>query len=293
MKDWPSLLVADLSNGSTTFARLFKIKRRDGVIMPFTDCDTDLIVDDLSGDGALTYKAATGFNRGAIQNRSDLSVGNMQVIGVLDNAALNESDLRAGVYDFAAVWMYLVNHEAVGHGVGILKRGFLGQVSLIDNGFTAEFLSLTNAFAQQIIDIYTRDCSADVFDARCKVSPTSYTDSAVVASVSNARHSFVATITPLTSRASGFYDQGSAVWLTGNNAGKTCEIKTCDVASGATILFLPTSYAIQIGDTLNMRAGCDKLLSTCIDKFDDVDNFRGPAVFCPDLDQVTKTPSLI
>jgi hypothetical protein len=47
-------------------------------------------------------------------------------------------------------------------------------------------------------------------------------------------------------------------------------------ADEATVtLFMPMPFAIDIGDTVSLQVGCDKLLDTCITKFDNLLNFGG------------------
>lgn len=49
-----------------------------------------------------------------------------------------------------------------------------------------------------------------------------------------------------------------------------------DITSDELIsLFLPMPFVVEDGDTFGIAVGCDKRLATCIDKFDNVINFRG------------------
>ncbi len=55
MRSIPSALQAKLDSGATTLARCWIVTRRDGVVLGFTDHDSDLAV------GGSTCRAATGF----------------------------------------------------------------------------------------------------------------------------------------------------------------------------------------------------------------------------------------
>ena len=55
MKTLPPALATHVAGGLTTLCRCWRVDRRDGVVMGFTDFDRDLVFD------AVTYKAASGF----------------------------------------------------------------------------------------------------------------------------------------------------------------------------------------------------------------------------------------
>jgi uncharacterized phage protein (TIGR02218 family) len=84
---------------------LWTITRKDGTILRFTDHDADIII------GGVTYKAAVGYERTAVEANSNLAVGGMDVRGILDSTRIDENDLRAGRYDYADVEILLVDWE--------------------------------------------------------------------------------------------------------------------------------------------------------------------------------------
>jgi uncharacterized phage protein (TIGR02218 family) len=88
-------MLTHLASEVTTLATILKLTRGDGVVMGFTDHDRDITV------GGVTYEAAIGYTRSALSSKSDLSVDNLQVAGVIDSAGIADVDVRAGVYDYA------------------------------------------------------------------------------------------------------------------------------------------------------------------------------------------------
>lgn len=74
---------------------------------------------------------------------------------------------------------------------------------------------------------------------------------------------------------------GAVIWVTGDNAGTPAmEVKNfiADVNTDGDQqieLFLPMSYAIQVGDTALIYRGCDQTRPTCRDIFDNLVNHRG------------------
>jgi uncharacterized phage protein (TIGR02218 family) len=77
---------------------------------------------------------------------------------------------------------------------------------------------------------------------------------------------------PATWFASGYVE-----WTGGANAGRSAEVMLHDVAGGVVTLTLLQAPVRPIaeGDTFSIRAGCDKRLSTCRQKFENAANFRG------------------
>lgn len=75
--------------------------------------------------------------------------------------------------------------------------------------------------------------------------------------------------------ASQFWQFGKLTWLTGNNAGLALEVKS-SLNTGVVELSQLAWLDIQIGDTYQIEAGCDKsLVSHCNGKFDNGENYGG------------------
>jgi len=157
---------------TTSLATCWKLKRTDGVIIAATSLDIDIPFDlsaDGEGDGELIYKAATGFNRSALENSGDFRVGNMEVRGLLESTQITKEDIRAEIYDFAKVWIFQVNWKDLTDGELKLQRGYLGQISLRDELFVAEFRDLLDLFLTEVGEIVVEECPVDLFDSKCRV----------------------------------------------------------------------------------------------------------------------------
>lgn len=266
MKTISPALAAHMASGNTTLATLVKLTLTDNTVMGFTDHDKNLTV------GGLLYEAAKGQTPSALSQSSDLAVDNMNVVAMLDSASITEEDIHAGRYDFARVDVYLVNWADVSMGVMQQNRGTFGEVMVSNGQLTVEFEArgLTQQLQQTIGRVHNPACDADLGDSRCKVALGGFTHAGSVTSVSSQR---VLTDSALV-QVDGYFNSGVITWLTGNNAGLEMEIKK-STAAGVVELFLPMPKTISVGDTFSARAGCDKLLSTCKAKFNNVINFRG------------------
>ena len=86
-----------------------------------------------------------------------------------------------------------------------------------------------------------------------------------------------------------WFKYGGITWDTGSNIGLTMEVKANTVLSNQIDLFLDMPFPITVGDKLGIYAGCDRKLSTCIAKFNNVANFRGEP-YVPGQDQLFDYP---
>jgi len=278
MKQISAALAAHLQGEVTTLAHCWKVTRRDGVVMGFTDHDVDIIYD------AVTYQAQAGFTPTALQTSATLAVDNLDIEGLLDAACIREEDLLAGLYDFAEVDVFLINYTDLTQGRMVLRTGWLGQVSVSQGQFVAELRGLTQRLSQTVGQLYSPTCRAMLGDAACGVNLAGYTHSGQV-SAATSRSQFTDSAN---TQASGYFAYGKVTFTSGANAGLSMEVK--QFANGSFTLILPLPHAIAAGDDYTAIAGCDKRFSTCAATFDNAVNFRGePHV--PGLDAMMQTAS--
>ena len=278
MKTASSQLATHIGGETTTLATCWKVTRRDGSIFGFTDFDKNLTVD------SLVYQARSGYTRSAIHTIANLAVDNLDIESAIDSETLSAADLRAGVWDGATIEIFLVNWANIANGKVILKRGTIGEVELKDTVFRAELRGLSQALSQQIVELYTPDCRADLGDTRCKVNLAALTVTGGITAVTD-RRSFTDTSR---AEAVNYWNGGLLTWTSGANVCRKMEVKAF-ASGGAFTLFLPMPSTVAVGDNYSLRPGCDKKFSTCKDRYNNVKNFRGePNV--PGNDQVLAYP---
>lgn len=262
---------AHIQQEVTSLCSCWKITRKDGVVLAFTDHDTDLTY---LGD---VYKASSGFKRTAVTGDETLAVANLDILGILDSTSITANDLRNGVYDYAQVEVFLLNWADLTQGRIAIRRGVFGEISVTPTGvFRTELRGLAQYVNYQFGELYSPACRADLGDTRCKVNLASFSVTGTVAGVSVDRAVF--SVSGF-AQPSSYFDYGAVTWITGDNAGARMEVKSWTNSSQAFTLFLPMPRPIQIGDTFSVHAGCNKARQTCKDKFNNVINFRGE----PDL----------
>jgi uncharacterized phage protein (TIGR02218 family) len=266
MKTASAALKAHFGQEVTTLAILWKITRADLQVFGYTDHDADIT---FSG---VTYLAGTGHTPSSIKTTSQLNVDNLEVQSVLDTD-ITEADIEAGIWNYAAVLIQVVNYNDLTMGSMTLRQGWLGEIKTGRHNLVTELRGMMQPLQQVVGRIYTAGCDADLGDTRCGVvlggSPSVFTVSGAATSVASARQF---TDTSRT-EAAGYFDGGLITWTGGNNATYRMEIKT--FLAGVVTLQQAMPNAISVGDAYTMTAGCDKLRATCVAKFNNVINFRG------------------
>lgn len=276
MKPLSPALQAHLAQQVTTLATCWKLTRRDGTVMGFTDHDRDLTV------AGSVYAAATGFTPTAVSSSSALNVDHMDVEGMLSSGAISEADLMAGRYDHAEILVFQVNYQDTEQGTLPLRTGWLGEVELRGGRFVAEVRGLAQRLSQRIGAFYSPSCRAEFGDSRCKINLSGLTVSGVITGVTSRGILHDST----RSEAAGLFSFGTLTFLSGENAGLAAEVKT--FFPGTFTLFLPFPYAVAAGDEYQVTQGCDKTFDTCAGRFANAVNFRGEP-HLPGTDRLLET----
>lgn len=267
MRMLPAGLQDHLDTGVTTLCRCWRLTTVAGEPLGFTDHDRNL-----SFDGTV-FAAQQGFTASEMESALGLSVDNLDAAGALSSDRLGEARLLAGDFDNAVVELWLVNWQDVAQRL-LLRKGHLGEVRFGTLGFTAELRGLSHVLSQEKGRVYRHGCDAVLGDARCGVDLAAYSTDARVLWAEERRRIGVS---GADARDDGWFARGTAVFASGANAGRLAEIRSHRVTSGSVIVefWQPLAFEIAAGDTLTLRAGCDKQFATCRTKFGNGLNFRG------------------
>ena len=264
MKNLSPEFAAHVASGTTTLAWCWKLRRRDGAVLGFTEHDRDLTF------GGVTYEAAGGFTASALESTGGLNIDNLDVAGALSSARLDESDLAAGFYDDAEIEIWRVNWQDADQRV-LMRKGNLGEVSRSGAAFTAELRGLAHRLNQPVGRLYQYGCDADFCDARCGLAASDWTAEGTVASAKGNRE---IEADGLGAYGTGHFARGVITFTSGANNGAAMEVKQHQ-AGGALELWRTMARDIAPGDTFTVTAGCDKQYATCREKFSNGANFRG------------------
>jgi uncharacterized phage protein (TIGR02218 family) len=262
-------LAEHIAGGVTTLCQCWRLTRRDGTVLAFTDHDRPVVFD---GD---TYEPASGFDASEAVSQTGFATGGADVYGALSSDRLLEDDLAAGLYDGAEMRVFLVNWS-MPQERHLLRIGHLGEVVREDAAFRAEIRSLAALLDQPQGRVFRHGCDADLGDDRCKVNlnAAAFRGEGEVSAAAG-RRQFDAT--GLDAFTEGWFERGRIEWTGGANAGRAGEVRAHLVSGDIARIELwqPVQHAIEAGDAFVVTAGCDKLFSTCRTKFDNADNFRG------------------
>jgi uncharacterized phage protein (TIGR02218 family) len=287
MKSVSGGLAAHLAGEATTLATLWRVQRRDGLVFTFTDHDRDILY------GGELYLAALGYQRAAIATGATLAVDETELLGLLDSAALDPAELRAGLWDHAEVRIFAVNYQNLADGELKLRRGRLGEVIARDDGsFSAELRGLAQPLQAVIGAVYQPECRADLGDSRCKVNlahGAGWTQQATVEAVTDST-TLVLADDGIGAFADSYFEGGVAIWQSGANAGVAREVLAWNQAGRVLSLFAPPPVAPTVGEVLHLQPGCDKRKATCQGVFDNYLNFRGEP-FVPGVLATVATPA--
>ena len=159
--------IARIESGAASLCHVWRLRRSDGVEMGFTDHDCDLMLD------GVVCRAASGWTRGA----ADLAVGagpaTMSAAGALDDEAITEADIAAGLYDAAKVELWVVDWRQLTLRVR-LWVGTLARMRREGGAFVADLEGPLAALDTVVGRTFERGCDAVLGDARCRVDTAAF-----------------------------------------------------------------------------------------------------------------------
>lgn len=269
MRNVPAGLAAHLAEGTTTLCNCWRISRRDGVVLGFTDHDENLSF------GGTLFRAGTGFEGTEVETRFGLAATGSELHGALSDESITEDDLASGKYDAARVELFLVDWSNVANRL-LQRSGDIGEIRREGAAFAVEIRGLAHQLDQERGRIFAGPCDADLGDTRCKIDldDPSFRASGEIEAVQGAAL-FVAS--GLDEFEDDWFARGKLVWSGGANDGLAVEVKTHRKEDGVITLSLwqTPPNPISAGDGFVVTAGCDKRFETCRDKFENALNFRG------------------
>lgn len=241
---------------------LFKVTRSGGGLpLLFTDSDRPQVY---RGE---VYTPTAG-DRYDEETEGAAAVGSAQLVGALSPKTITSLDILRGVYDNARLDVYLFdwrNQKRYRHDLW-----YIDELTHDGRSWSATLTTSAKFLQRTVGDVYSSPCPAVLGDSRCGATVTKI--DMTVATVTDDTLEF--TQTTNTSLTTGWFRFGVVEWLTGSNVGTKQRVRA-SVQTGLFTLAFPTRFPIRVGDTFRATPGCDKLATTCKNKFGNLPNYRG------------------
>lgn len=269
MNAYPQALLDHFAQDVTSVCHCWKLIRRDGTVLGFTDHDRRLVVD--SG----VFEPETGLSASEARQSLGLSVDTVDVEGALASDRIRDEDIAAGLYDGATVETYLVNWRSPTK-FALIRKATIGKITRADGRFVAELQSLMHRLDQPNGRYVTRKCDAELGDGRCRasLSQPAFNAMGVVESFDGAD---MVRVSGLDGIDTGWFSFGTLTWTSGAREGRTERIVDHGNDGSLAVLTLQASNGppFGAGDGFTVVAGCDHSFATCKTKFANARNFRG------------------
>lgn len=279
-------LAGHISGTAHKRATMLRLDLADGSVLAVTDHDETLSFD--LGDGAASYTPATGILPSDLLLTAGLEADQMEVTGpVTETGLTTRTALIGGRFDYARARLFQVNWSDLSQGAAKLLEGEVVLAEVTSGTFKLTIHSQIARLSRTIGRVITGYCDADFQDARC-----GFSEAATVATVSGVTDARSFTVSYSGTIASDWFNRGTAQFTSGALSG-TRPVEVFDFAggagAGAVALWIDLPEVPAIGDTLNLKRGCDKTRTACM-AYGNMINFRGfPDV--PGSDQVLKYPN--
>lgn len=249
-------------SNTTTIVRGWKLTRTDAVVLAFTDCDVQLVVE------GVTYEASAALTPSEAVSSLGLSVDEQEVDGGLTSDAISEADLAAGIYDGASVEVLEIDWTTSTR-VNTVGVYYLGEVSRTQSAFSAELRSGAGLLANTRGRYLTPACDAELGDARCGLDVSGLTMSGAISLITGATEFIVTGLDGTDTNFAG----GTLVWTSGSNIGQSLEIRS---QNGEQVgLWRAPLFDVALSDTFDVIPGCDKSFETCRDRFGNGPQHKG------------------
>lgn len=262
-----STLEAHLAGEVTSLCHCWRLTRRDGVVLGFTDHDRSL---EFAGT---SFSPQTGLTSTEARSAHGFGMDTADVEGALSSLGITEVDIVDGLYDGAEVETFLVNWREPGQNM-LVRAATIAELRRADNAFVATLEGPGRGLDIVRGRYVRRGCDAELGDSRCKVNADAFSRARVVENVTAHNALYTSGMADL---PSGWFEHGLLTWTSGVRTGVQERVRS-DARDGGRAhitLWSELGSSIEAGDAFTIMAGCDKSFSSCRAKFANELNYRG------------------
>ncbi len=253
-----------LARDETSFTFICEITKRNGDVVRLASCVGNVVS---SGN---TFYGSPGFSLSSITSSAFGQPPTVDMrIPVTVGGLITPDDVTFGALDGALFDIWMIDYLSPGDGRLAMFRGKVSTVEINDIGAAAfQLEGFASDLTELVVETYAAVCPASLGDSRCQKNLTAFTFNATVNTVTS-RSRFSLTITA-PAAVNGWFANGVLQFTSGANDGFAFDIRNWTQSGSVVDLWLPTIKDVSPGDTLQIVAGCDKLPSTCQQKFNNI-----------------------
>lgn len=274
--------------GTRTLSQAILVERTDGQVFAYTSAQTPALIN------GVKYERS-GLTLSDVVTAADMSVGNMDLVLVAPlGLGFDRAEIFGRLWDNARFQIFEYNRANPDGGKNPLVSGTFGQITIQRGSVVVELRDLMQYLQQPIGEVSTKNCRNRLGDEHCQVDLDPFTVTGTITAVTSTQVFQDSART----EDDDWFGEGILTFTSGACAGFSQKVKFYD-ADGTFTLSLPMFSAVEVGDTYSVVAGCrkrhDRTLanpsgpSDCIDKFDNILNFRGEP-HRPLTDSLTSAP---
>jgi uncharacterized phage protein (TIGR02218 family) len=236
-----------------------------------------------------------------------------RVVGAIDDETISEEDIRLGRFRNATVEEYLVDWRYPMADYISFRRYWLRDFSYEAGVWRANAQGVVSQLKKRIGRLHKKRCGLELgagYTCKADIVTRSvyYVEVATVTAnyqltidtsdlVAKARFDYIATTYGNgTIFDDNWFNFGVCEFITGEGAGQRYSINdSSDPGNGVdknVDLIQSPPFTIAAGDRVNLIVGCDRLFSTCRDKFSNAVNFGGYPTL-PGTDKLLNNPAFV
>jgi uncharacterized phage protein (TIGR02218 family) len=284
MKTASAGLIAFLANNSQYYmADLYTFTMVNGYVARYTNFDQNITI---GGNTFISF----GIKRSQVREVVGLEVDTLTVEVVASPTDLLEGApwlqaVRKGYLDGANVKLeVLYMPTPLDVSLGTIVR-FQGRVSDASAGRSTAAIRVKSELEllnmQLPRNMFQSACANTLYDSACGLAKANFSRTGYITNAP-ADGSLWTSLTDVDQ----LFSLGRLVFTSGVNNGLSVSIRAYQRNQGAMTLFSPLVNGVAYGDTFIAYLGCDKMLTTCQNRFNNVVNFRG-FPYIPDPETAT------
>lgn len=282
MKPISPALVALLGTRQYYKTTLYTIALVGGSTLRYTSADKNIVWDGNTyscGGSTGPYFNLDG-NETKAHWKAGLDVDSFEFAVAPGNATINGisffNAIKNGIFDGADVTIDRAYAATPASAIVGIITIFNGRMVGANPAGASNFTFKINSWIELLNQNFPRNfsqanCINTLGDAACTVDLSSLGVNGVVLAGSSAN-----TIMTNLSQLTGYFTGGKIVFTSGVNDGFSRGVRSYTNAPTSSIAMLgPVPTAPTAGDTFTIYPGCDKLIGTCFNRFNNLVNFRG------------------